>query len=69
MSGIAVCRLNEERKAWRKDHPFVSLPTLFRPHSSLRCVLHAYTLIVLCVELYCTKSLSWPLCVVKAPLA
>ncbi|CAI8016939.1 SUMO-conjugating enzyme UBC9 [Geodia barretti] len=22
MSGISVCRLNEERKAWRKDHPF-----------------------------------------------
>ena len=24
MSGIALGRLNEERKAWRKDHPFVS---------------------------------------------
>jgi hypothetical protein len=24
MSGIAVARLTEERKAWRKDHPFVS---------------------------------------------
>lgn len=24
MSGIAVGRLGEERKAWRKDHPFVS---------------------------------------------
>lgn len=24
MSGIAVARLAEERKAWRKDHPFVS---------------------------------------------
>lgn len=23
MSGIAVARLGEERKAWRKDHPFV----------------------------------------------
>ena len=23
MSGIAVGRLSEERKAWRKDHPFV----------------------------------------------
>ena len=22
MSGIAVARLSEERKAWRKDHPF-----------------------------------------------
>lgn len=24
MSGIAIARLAEERKAWRKDHPFVS---------------------------------------------
>ena len=24
MSGIAIARLGEERKAWRKDHPFVS---------------------------------------------
>lgn len=24
MSGIAVARLSEERKTWRKDHPFVS---------------------------------------------
>jgi len=24
MSGIAVGRLSEERKSWRKDHPFVS---------------------------------------------
>lgn len=23
MSGIAIARLGEERKAWRKDHPFV----------------------------------------------
>lgn len=24
MSGIAIARLGEERKTWRKDHPFVS---------------------------------------------
>lgn len=24
MSGIALSRLAQERKAWRKDHPFVS---------------------------------------------
>lgn len=24
MTGIAIGRLTEERKAWRKDHPFVS---------------------------------------------
>ncbi len=23
MSGIAIGRLTEERKSWRKDHPFV----------------------------------------------
>jgi hypothetical protein len=27
MSGIAIARLSEERKAWRKDHPFVSYPS------------------------------------------
>lgn len=26
MSGIAIARLGEERKAWRKDHPFVCIP-------------------------------------------
>lgn len=26
MSGIAIARLAEERKAWRKDHPFVRYP-------------------------------------------
>ena len=25
MSGIALGRLSEERKAWRKDHPFVRM--------------------------------------------
>lgn len=25
MSGIALSRLAQERKAWRKDHPFVSI--------------------------------------------
>jgi hypothetical protein len=25
MSGIAIGRLTEERKAWRKDHPFVRI--------------------------------------------
>ena len=28
MSGIALGRLAEERKAWRKDHPFVRAPEL-----------------------------------------
>lgn len=27
MSGIAIGRLSEERKAWRRDHPFVSWDT------------------------------------------
>ena len=30
MSGIALGRLSEERKAWRKDHPFVSTPMFER---------------------------------------
>lgn len=25
MSGIALTRLSEERKGWRKDHPFVNM--------------------------------------------
>lgn len=29
MSGIAIARLAEERKAWRKDHPFVSFYCFF----------------------------------------
>jgi hypothetical protein len=29
MSGIALGRLGEERKAWRKDHPFVSKTYLY----------------------------------------
>lgn len=28
MSGIALGRLSEERKAWRKDHPFVRIKKL-----------------------------------------
>ena len=28
MSGIALGRLSEERKAWRKDHPFVCIKKL-----------------------------------------
>lgn len=28
MSGIALSRLAQERKAWRKDHPFVSMRTV-----------------------------------------
>lgn len=28
MSGIAITRLSEERKGWRKDHPFVSIYTI-----------------------------------------
>jgi hypothetical protein len=29
MSGIALGRLAEERKGWRKDHPFVRIQQLF----------------------------------------
>lgn len=31
MSGIALSRLAQERKAWRKDHPFVSMIFFFFP--------------------------------------
>lgn len=35
MSGIAVARLSEERKSWRKDHPFVSVKAaeFYKNHS------------------------------------
>lgn len=38
MSGIALGRLSEERKAWRKDHPFVSpmMPSL-DPFCAVHC--------------------------------
>ena len=29
MSGIAQARLSEERKAWRKDHPFGYIARLY----------------------------------------
>lgn len=35
MSGIALGRLTEERKAWRKEHPFVSCATHF---PSVKCL-------------------------------
>ena len=46
MSGIAVGRLSEERKAWRKDHPFVSLVDLILIDAhlsvySVHCCIHA----------------------------
>ena len=31
MSGIALGRLAEERKGWRKDHPFVSIVQVIEP--------------------------------------
>ena len=39
MSGIALGRLQEERKAWRKDHPFgfVARPTKNANGKSLKC--------------------------------
>lgn len=47
MSGIAIARLAEERKAWRKDHPFVSvLIVLFTNHINVpwQC-LYYYTIL------------------------
>ena len=55
MSGIALGRLTEERKAWRKDHPFVSIlrkwsvidneitvseMLIFALRDGLRCLFH-----------------------------
>lgn len=39
MSGIALSRLAQERKAWRKDHPFVSIEGLgWKPFSCQQCL-------------------------------
>ena len=43
MSGIALGRLAEERKAWRKEHPFVSCAI---PHfPSVKTVVKMFELI------------------------
>lgn len=39
MAGIAIARLSEERKAWRKDHPFVSILLRFYLQIAFRTVL------------------------------
>ena len=43
MSGIAQARLSEERKAWRKDHPFgfIARPTK-NPDGTLNLMLWEY---------------------------
>lgn len=46
MSGIALSRLAQERKAWRKDHPFVSNILLMK----------AFTIYILSFILYTFKS-------------
>ena len=43
MSGIAVGRLAQERKAWKKDHPFVS-KLLFSPFLSSHILLSIFFL-------------------------
>jgi hypothetical protein len=46
MSGIAIARLSEERKAWRKEHPFVSENLAFiyklKPQTCIyqQCAMH-----------------------------
>ena len=37
MSGIAIARLAEERKGWRKDHPFVSRPIVICEYRQTAC--------------------------------
>lgn len=48
MSGIAIARLAEERKAWRKDHPFVSIVSSFYLQI---CSFHSLTSL--------TKKMCW----------
>ena len=66
MSGIAVGRLNEERKAWRKDHPFVSTSVcklyLIPTDVSIRLVPHAlYSFVLFIVKYHQACFLTRPL--------
>lgn len=49
MSGIALSRLAQERKAWRKDHPFVSLsPSQCTRHTPHRARTVCLSIFVIC---------------------
>lgn len=43
MSGIALIRLTEERKLWRKDHPFVSILLFINVFTFYRLNLQGFT--------------------------
>ena len=54
MSGIAQARLSEERKAWRKDHPFgfIARP-MKNPDGSLNLMLWEYGIPGKLFDFYC----------------
>lgn len=52
MSGIALSRLTQERKAWRKDHPFVSA-TQYSPHVCVVAVVLWHQVVTVCCCFLC----------------
>lgn len=52
MSGIAIARLGEERKAWRKDHPFVCIPLNNLSGTGIRYPLSKYRQILTVFSLF-----------------
>ena len=62
MSGIAQARLSEERKAWRKDHPFgfIARP-MKNPDGSLNLMLWEYgipgKLLIPCTSILRSKTI------------
>ena len=58
MSGIAIGRLSEERKAWRKDHPFVSLVDLILIDAHL--LIHYWTTLLYSVQGFVAKPMKNP---------
>lgn len=56
MSGIALSRLTQERKAWRKDHPFVSA-TQDSAHVCRRFMAPNYKCLLFCFFLLIPRDL------------
>lgn len=53
MSGIALSRLTQERKAWRKDHPFVSA-TQDSAHVCVVTVVLWHQVVTVCCWFFCS---------------
>ena len=66
MSGIAIGRLSEERKAWRKDHPFVCTVQILNLITYMYChtpvVVNVSDIVVVCrqkLSIYFTHFVTY----------